>query len=91
MSNRQAQQELQDVRILQKVNAAHREAFKEKYPGQVEHCLRLTSERLQALLTKRADTDIQDPSTWNGSTTDILNLAQSIYYLDCINRSNGTI
>lgn len=80
--------QVQDVKILQKVNQAHREAFKEKYPGQVEHCLRLASERLQALLTKRASTDITDISTWASTTSDILNLSQSIYYLDCINRSN---
>jgi hypothetical protein len=32
---------VQDTKILQKVNAAHRVAFADKYPSQVEHCLRL--------------------------------------------------
>ena len=39
--------------ILQKVNKAHREAFRERFPGQIEHCMRLTAERLQAVLTKK--------------------------------------
>jgi len=43
-----------DTRIMQKVNAAHRMAFREKFPGQVEHCLRLITERLQQGLHKEA-------------------------------------
>ena len=42
----QEQARVRDTRILQKVNAVHREAFREKFPGQVEHCMRLTAERL---------------------------------------------
>jgi len=45
-------QRVQDTRIAQKVNQAHREAFREKFPGQIEHCLRLTAERLQQGLRK---------------------------------------
>lgn len=71
----------QDVRILQKVNAAHREAFREKFPGQVEHCLRLTSERLQAVLTKRADTDPARPETWACSAREISDLAVAVSQL----------
>ena len=41
-----------DVRIAQKVNAAHREAFQEKFPGQCEHIMRLVAERLQHSLRK---------------------------------------
>lgn len=36
-----------DTLILQKINASHRLAFGEKYPNQVEHILRLITERLQ--------------------------------------------
>ena len=43
---------VQDTKIQQKVMAAHREAFKEKFPGQVEHILRLVAERLQQGLRK---------------------------------------
>jgi len=46
---------VEDTKILQKVNAAHRVAFREKFPGQVEHCLRLITERLQQGLRKDAD------------------------------------
>lgn len=41
-----------DVRIEQKVMAAHREAFHHKFPGQVEHIMRLIAERLQQGLRK---------------------------------------
>jgi len=43
---------VQDTKIQQKVMAAHREAFKEKFPGQIEHILRLVAERLQLGLRK---------------------------------------
>jgi len=43
---------VEDTKILQKVNAAHRLAFREKFPGQIEHCLRLITERLQQGLHK---------------------------------------
>jgi hypothetical protein len=51
---------LQDTLIQQKVGAAHRAAFAEKFPGQVEHCMRLIAERLQAGLRKDADIQISD-------------------------------
>jgi hypothetical protein len=47
---------VKDTIILQKVNAAHREAFIQKFPGQCEHIMRLIAERLQ--LGLRKDTDI---------------------------------
>jgi hypothetical protein len=43
---------VQDTRIEQKVMAAHREAFQQKFPGQIEHCMRLIAERLQTGLRK---------------------------------------
>jgi hypothetical protein len=46
---------VEETRIMQKVNAAHRVAFREKFPGQVEHCLRLITERLQRGLVKDAE------------------------------------
>jgi len=71
-----------DTRILQKVNAAHRDAFSIKYPGQVEHCLRLTMERLQAGLDKRAGCDVADPATWRMSTAELADLAQAAHMLN---------
>ena len=41
-----------DTKIQQKLGAAHREAFHQKFPGQVEHILRLVAERLQQGLRK---------------------------------------
>jgi len=53
---------VQDTLIQQKVGAAHREAFREKFPGQVEHCMRLIAERLQKGLAKDAEMSISDCS-----------------------------
>ena len=82
-----AQQErmVRDTLILQKVNRVHREAFKERFPGQVEHCMRLTAERLQALLTKKPS-DMADTSTWSGTPDEILALSHGLYYLSIMNQ-----
>lgn len=71
--------------ILQKVNHAHREAFRTRFPGQVEHCMRLTAERLQALLTKKP-TDMADTNTWAGTPDEILALSHGLYYLSIMNQ-----
>jgi len=55
-------QRVQDTRIQQKLGAAHREAFQQKFPGQVEHCMRLIAERLQTGLRKDSDLQISDCS-----------------------------
>ena len=75
----QAQQDriVRDTLIMQKVNAAHREAFKTRFPGQVEHCLRLVLERLQAGLDKRSNVDVSNPHTWILSTAEIADLAEA--------------
>lgn len=80
------QQLVQDVKILQKVNAAHREGFAVKYPGQVEHCLRLIMERLQLGLDKRDGVDPANPDTWRLSTQELSELVQCAYQLDSIRR-----
>lgn len=79
-----AERLVQDVKILQKVNAAHREGFAVKYPGQVEHCLRLVMERLQAGLDKRDGCDVGDPDTWRMSTGELAELAQCAAVLNTI-------
>ena len=81
-----AQEQLADTKILQKVNGAHREVFLTRYPGQIEHCLRLTMERLQAGLDKRDGCDVADPDTWRMSTTEIQELANTAFLLDQIRR-----
>lgn len=46
-----------EAKIQGKINAVHRGAFREKFPTQVEHVLRLIAERLQLGLNKNsADT-----------------------------------
>ncbi len=55
-------QRVQDVKIEQKINAAHREAFHQKFPGQIEHCMRLIAERLQTGLRKDSDMQLSDCS-----------------------------
>lgn len=71
----------QDTKIMQKVNAVHREAFTERYPGQIEHCLRLTMERLQAGLDKRGNVAVNDPNSWILPPVEIADLAKAAYYL----------
>ena len=75
---------VQDTRILQKVNHAHREAFREKFPGQVEHAMRLTVERLQAVLSKTESTVLADPDTWGASAHEIQSLAVALSSLHSI-------
>ena len=53
---------VEEVKIAQKVGAAHRAAFHEKFPGQVEHCMRLIAERLQKGLSKDAEVGLSDCS-----------------------------
>jgi len=78
--------QIQDVKILQKVNRVHREAFSEKYPGQVEHCLRLIMERLQAGLDKRQGCDVSDPATWLMGTAELCDLAEAARNLNEIRK-----
>ena len=77
---RQAQEEARtrDTLILQKINATHRVAFAEKFPGQLEHCLRLLTERLQAGLDKRDNVLLEDVATWKLSPTELKELCQAI-------------
>ena len=81
-----AERQVQDVKIQQKINAAHREAFVEKFPGQTEHCLRLIMERLQVGLDKRDGVDVSRPETWKLSTVEIIDLAQAAHYLNEIRK-----
>jgi hypothetical protein len=71
-----------DVKIMQKVNAVNREAFTQRFPNQIEHHMRLVSERLQACLTKDASTVLTDITTWVASAEDILNLSMALKNLD---------
>lgn len=73
-----AERETRDVKIAQKVNAAHREAFRERFPGQIEHSLRLVAERLQACLGKPEGWVPHDVQTWPATPETLLDLSRSL-------------
>ena len=83
----QAQQErmARDTKILQKVNGAHREAFVKRYPGQVEHMMRLVTERLQSILGAKPS-NLTDPSTWVATPEEIASLAEALWHLSVISQ-----
>ena len=76
---------IKETLIMQKVNHAHREAFRQKFPGQIEHCMRLTVERLQGLLVNKP-TNFTDTKDWSGTPNDILALSHGLYYLSILNQ-----
>lgn len=84
-----AAKETQDVKIAQKIMSAHREAFIQKFPHQLEHCMRLTAERLQACLGKAEGVVLADPRTWPANTQDIRDLAMALESLYTIYREQG--
>ena len=71
-----------DVKIMQGVNQAHREAFVVRLPGQIEHSMRLIAERLIACLSKPEGTHLEDPATWPASADDIHRLTQALWQLE---------
>ena len=81
-----AAKETQDVKIAQKIMSTHREAFIQKFPHQLEHCMRLTAERLQACLNKPEGTVLADPRTWPADSEAIRNLAMALESLYMIHR-----
>jgi len=76
-----------DHKILAKVNAVQRGAFVEKFPNQVEHILRLLTERLQLGLDKRDGIDPARVDTWRLMPNEIAELAQAMYHLNEIRNS----
>ena len=81
-----AAKETQDTKIAQKVLQAHRAAFREKFPGQIEHSMRLTAERLQSMLNKPEGFDLHDPGTWPADSEAIRNMAMALESLYTIYR-----
>ena len=76
---------VKETLIMQKINNAHREAFRQKFPGQIEHCMRLTAERLQNLLVNKPD-DFSSTIGWSGTPDEILALSHGLYYLSIMNQ-----
>ena len=87
----QAQQErmARDTKILQKVNAAHREGFKVRFPGQCEHMMRLVTERLQSVLGAKP-ADLTKPATWDTTPNEIADLAEALWHLTVISQMYPT-
>ena len=75
-----------DTKIMQKVNAVNREAFTQRFPNQIEHHMRLISERLQACLTKDANTVLSNPNTWIASADEIFALSHALKNLNEVRR-----
>jgi hypothetical protein len=71
-----------ETKIMQKVNAANREAFVQRMPGQLEHVMRLVMERLQHCLHKGEGTVLDNPMTWTATPQEIENLSQSLWHLE---------
>ena len=88
---RKAQEEtkVRETLILQKINASHRVAFAEKFPGQLEHILRLLTERLHLGLDKRDGVVIEDVSTWKLSPTELKDLSQSLEAIYFVRKDLG--
>jgi hypothetical protein len=73
-----------DVKIQQKIMAVNREAFVQRFPGQLEHHMRLVSERLQWSLTKPESCRLDDVTTWPAQPDEIMSLAHALRSLNDI-------
>ena len=62
-----------DLMIQRKVAAAQGEVFRQRFPGQVEHCQRLIAERLQQGLRKDAESQL--------TTQEILDLSSALRHM----------
>lgn len=81
------QRRVDETKILQKVNAANREAFLQKFPGQLEHSMRLVSERLMHCLNKPPGIDLGDPLSWAASPDEIFALSTALKNLNEVRAS----
>ena len=73
-----------DTKIMQKVMAVNREAFTHRFPGYIEHSMRLISERLLNCLNKPEGTDLSDPATWPAEPAELDHLASALWHLEQI-------
>ena len=71
-----------ETKIMQKVNAVNREALTLRFPGHIEHSMRLISERLQHCLLKPDGTDLSVPHTWPATAAEIESLATALWSMD---------
>jgi hypothetical protein len=73
-----------ETKIMQKVNAVNREAFTQRFPGHIEHSMRLISERLQNCLVKPGEMDLSAPDTWPATAGEIESLAAALWSMEQI-------
>jgi hypothetical protein len=73
---------VQDLKILGKLNTIQRTTFMEKAPQQMEHILRLISERLHLGLDKRDGVRVQDPNTWLLTAEEIQQLSHAMFLVN---------
>jgi hypothetical protein len=71
-----------ETKIMQKVMAVNREAFTQRFPGHIEHSMRLISERLQNCLVKPGEMDLSDPHTWPATPAEIESLAAALWSME---------
>jgi hypothetical protein len=76
-----------DTKIMQKVNAVNRESFVQRFPNQIEHHMRLVSERLQACMTKPDGTVLSDPDTWPAAASEIHSLSSALWCLEQVRQN----
>jgi hypothetical protein len=76
-----------ETKIMQKVNLANREAFTQRFPGQLEHSMRLINERLMNCLNKPEGIDLSRPETWPATTDDLLALSYALRNLEEVRRT----
>ena len=67
-----------DLRIAKKIVAGQSAVFRDRFPSQVEQCLRLLTERLQAGLDKRNGVIIDTPTTWRMTAQELTALALAV-------------
>lgn len=80
------QRRADDTKIMQKVNAVTREAFLVKFPGHIEHTMRLISERLMHCLSKQPGVDLSNPRTWPAQPQEIRDLAQALVAIESLHQ-----
>jgi hypothetical protein len=60
-----------------------RDEFRQRFPAQAEHIMRLVSERLHNVLVAKP-IDMTDPSNWRVMPHEIKDLTEALYYMNLI-------
>ena len=68
-----------DYKIAEKIALGQSAVFRNRFPSQCEHILRLITERLQAGLDKNNGVVIDNTATWKMPAVELANLAEAMY------------